>query len=103
MAQHAQRRQPVHVGQVVVQQHQVQVGVRVGMRKGPRAGWRVQHLHGLVQAFEHLAQALAHQGMVVNDEDFQNSRQVVKSRATQMHKKARLKRSARRPPQCTRH
>ena len=33
LAQHAQRRQAVHVGQVVVQQHQVKIGVRICVSK----------------------------------------------------------------------
>ena len=68
LTQNAQRGQAIHVRQVVVQQHQVKVVMGVSLCKSACAGGCIQHFHGLVQAFEDLAQPLSDQCVVVNDQ-----------------------------------
>lgn len=70
LAKNMERIQTIHIGQVVVQQHEVQIGMRLGRGKRLRAGAGLQYTNPFVQAFEHLAQALAYQNMVVNNENF---------------------------------
>ena len=71
-AENSKRRHPVHIRQVVVQQHQIKVGVLRGQFKSAGTVGCVQHIHLRIQPFENLTQALPHKGMVINYKNFQN-------------------------------
>ena len=73
LAEQGQRLQPVHAGQLVIEQHQIEVGVQCGQFKRARAICRVKHLDLLIKAFEDLTQALTHQGVIIDDKYFQHA------------------------------
>ena len=68
--QHMQCIKPRHVGQMVVEQHHIKIGVFKGQFKRTCAVCRLQNQHFIIQHLEHLAQAFAYQGMIINDKNF---------------------------------
>lgn len=69
--EYVKRVQSIHIGQVVVQQHQIEIGVLGCHLEGAGAVAGLQHLDLFIQALEDLAQALTYQGMIINNENFQ--------------------------------
>jgi hypothetical protein len=69
-AKDVQGLQTRHVGQMVIEQHQIQV--RMFLRQGKRlaAITGLQHHHVFVQTFEDLVQPFTHQGVVVDHKYF---------------------------------
>ena len=58
---------------MVVQHNQVKIGMNLCQRKRLHAIAGLQDLHLFSQVLQDLAQAFANQGMVIDDEYFQNN------------------------------
>ena len=72
LAKKCQRFQPVHAGELVVKQDQIKIRVQGSELKSALAMTRFQDFDLLVQALQYLAQALAHQRMIVDYKNFQH-------------------------------
>ncbi len=88
-AKHIERIDPVHVRQLVIEQHQINIVVAVGELKSSGAVPGLQHLNLLIESLENLVQTFPHQRMIIDNKNLHDFYLVIltivcRRRATEM-------------------